>query len=432
MSPNAIALVGELLPRVAATEGRKTQRRQIGLAKLQGAVGAIVGGVLRRWSRDVPEAVYRSRAPDDFTGGPVPARQFTAAIDGLVSVGLIHQSRSVNYLAHDFGDGETVFDGKARRYWPSADLLALAAQRGVTPATVATDFAQTVPTTPPKVAQPLRLFSLKQRGQRGRQPLPLSKLGADVERLRRSVHEANAFAAQHDVSGCLPPRWYRVFTECSLLDGRWQAAGIEGLYQLMPEAERIARIRINGEAVAEVDVKASQLSILHGLLGLPLPEGDPYEFPDVPRSVVKSWILATMGKGSPVTRWARKAVKGNPELQEHDPKQVGQIVCNRYPFLRKPADAVCVQAGLDKLAHIAKPAKLLTHRLMAIEAEAIGGAMQYLRSARGILALPIHDSLIVPQSGVGYAGGALESAFSYFAKARVRWTVDRGADMPRA
>ncbi len=86
-SPKATALVAELAARVAAIEAtsadRKTNRRKAGKAKLQGAVGAVVGGLLRRWARDVPEAVFRPRTPADFTGGPVASRQFIAASSQL-------------------------------------------------------------------------------------------------------------------------------------------------------------------------------------------------------------------------------------------------------------------------------------------------------------------------------------------------------------
>jgi hypothetical protein len=41
-------------------------------------------------------------------------------------------------------------------------------------------------------------------------------------------------------------------------------------------------------------------------------------------------------------------------------------------------------------------------------------------------------SLIMPQSGVRHVGGALDSAFSYFAKVRVRWDMQSAPDMPRA
>jgi hypothetical protein len=60
---------------------------------------------------------------------------------------------------------------------------------------------------------------------------------------------------------------------------------------------------------------------------------------------------------------------------------------------------------------------------MAIEAQALTGAMDYLRAARGVLALPMHDGLIVPLSGAGHVGGGLDGAFATLAKVRVRWTI---------
>jgi hypothetical protein len=195
--------------------------------------------------------------------------------------------------------------------------------------------------------------------------------------------------------------------------------------------DRLSKFTIDGEPVAEIDVKASHLSIMHGLLGLPLPEGDPYEFPEVPRSVVKAWITATLGKGSQVRTWSTKALKRDPELGNHNAKHVGRLICHRYPFMRQPARAVAGAAGLDRLDHIGTPERLLTHRLMAIEAQVLTGAMQYLRTVHGVLALPIHDSLIVPRWGVGHAKGGLDGAFATLAKVRVRLTVDVALDMPR-
>ena len=110
---------------------------------------------------------------------------------------------------------------------------------------------------------------------------------------------------------------------------------------------------------------------------------------------------------------------------------MGRVIIERYPFLRAPAQAVAHAAGLDKLAHLGPPERLLTHRLMSIEAAALTGAMSVLRS-RGILALPMHDGLLVPVSGAGHVGSALDSAYSYFAKVRIRWKVTPGPGMPRA
>jgi hypothetical protein len=169
----------------------------------------------------------------------------------------------------------------------------------------------------------------------------------------------------------------------------------------MFEADRLANVEINDERVAEPDVRAAHLSIMHGLLGLPLPEGDPYKIPGVPRSVVKAWITTTLGKGSVARRWPKKATKRNPDFRHHDRREVGRLVRDRYPFLQRPAQAVASAAELDRLGHLGTPEKLLTHRLMALEAEALTGDMRYRREARGVLALPIHDGLLVPLSGAG-------------------------------
>jgi hypothetical protein len=436
-SPGAVAFVTEITALVAhheATAGtRQTSRRQSGSDKLRFAVGAIVGGLLRRWARAEPLPVFRSRTPGDFTGGLVGARQFLTAYGALVEIRLVHQSRSIRYgsgIVWDASGGE-YFYGKAPRLWPAPALLTAAVRHGLTPASLADDFKDVYPTKPPAVPKPLQIFALKESPRAERVPIPIHVGDPEAVRLKEAVDSYNAWIAQHDVGGCLPPRLKRVFTACWALGGRWYAVGNEGNYQMMPERERLARITINGEPVVEVDVQASHLSIMHGLLGLPLPEGDPYGFSDVPRWVAKVWITVTLGKGSPVMQWAPRAMKSNPDLAEHDPKHVGRAICEQYSFLRNPADAVTVLAGLDKLKHLGSPRKLLTHRLMAIEAQALTGAMDYVKGW-GILALPTHDGLLVPVSAVCHAVNGLVGAYSWAAnRVRIRCTVERAPDMPR-
>jgi hypothetical protein len=345
-----------------------------------------------------------------------------------VVLGLIHQSRSIRYGLLWGDGGPERFLGKAPRLWPTQALLDTVGRHGLTPATLAEDFGDSHPTQPPAVPDTLQVFTLKRRGRAEKAPIRIRQGNPEATRIREEVASYNEWVAEHDIRGCLPPRFKRVFTTSRLLGGRWYVVGNEGNYQLMSEPERL-RITIAGEPVVEADVRSSHLSIMHGLLGLPLPEGDPYEFPDVPRSVAKAWITATLGKGSPVKRWADRAAKDNPELLDFDPKQVGEVVCERYPFLRRPAQAVAAAAGLS--GRIGKPASLLTHRLMAIEAAALTGAMSVLRSC-GILALPMHDGLLVPVSDAGHVGSVLDSAYSYFAKVRIRWKVTPAPGMPRA
>jgi hypothetical protein len=430
VSPGALALVADMTAQVAAHEERATtrgnRRRKSGTARLQQAVGAIIAGLLRCWARPEPRAVFRSRKTDDFTGGPVAARQYLAACDALFALGLVYRSGNIRYgLGMSFGeDDPDVFAGKAPRLWPTQALLAAAAWRGVAPTTLFEDFKDTYPAKPPAVPQPIQLFALKRPRRSEKAAIPIRRGDSDAAKMLEEVNGYNAWIAEHKIGGCLPPRLKRVFTASWDLHGRWYAVGSEGNYQRLSEVQRLD-MTINGEPVVEVDVRASHLSIMHGLLGLPLPDTDDlYAFSDVHRSVVKTWITATLGKGSPVRKWAIKATKDNPDLLRHDPRHVGEVVCQRYAFLRSPARAVVGPAGLEKLGHLATPARLLTHRLMAIEAKALTGAMDYVRARGGVLALPMHDGLIVPASGERYAKRALDGAFATLAKVRIRCTVE--------
>ncbi len=183
-------------------------------------------------------------------------------------------------------------------------------RHGLTPATLAEDFGDAYPTKPPTIPEPIQAFALKKPRRSEKTPLMIRRGDPEAARIREEVESYNDWIAQHEITGCLPPRLKRVFTASWPLGGRWYAVGNEGVYQRMSEAERL-RITINGEPVVEADVRASHLSIMHGLLGLPLPEGDPYEFTDVARSVAKAWITATLGKGSQPKGSVRHGIGGS-------------------------------------------------------------------------------------------------------------------------
>jgi hypothetical protein len=407
---------------------RQRQRGARDKQKLQDAVAAIVGGLLHHWARTPPCPAFHSRKANAFSaGGLVSVRQFVPVIDALVARGFVATAAGVRW-AYDWGDGTTSSQGLAARFWPNRSLIEAAERHGLRPATVATDFEETFRTKAPKVVAPIEVRSLRAFGRTERRSYSPAMLGPDADRIAQDVEQVNAFAAEFDIRGCTPPRWKRVYVVSPLLGGRWTALGTDGVYQTMSAARRLGGITINGEPVVEVDVKASHLSIMHGLLGLPLPDGDQYGLPELPRAVVKAWITATLGKGSAVTKWPQRTREEAPDIARYCPIDVGQRICARYPFLARPAQAVAGPARLDRLEHLGSPEKLLTHRLMAIEAEALTGAMSYLRNSRGVLALPIHDSLLVPRSGLGYVRGGLEGAFGYFAKVRVRVTQEAIVD----
>lgn len=411
-TPAAVALVEELTAAVADLEAgtRGNRRGAAGRAKLHDAVGAVVGGLLRAWDGGTARACFHPLNRSAFTGGPVGHRQFTAAVAGLEALGHVARHAGINY-AFAWEDGPS-FVGKAARFRPAAPLLALAARHGVTPGTARDAFGTAYPTKPPAVHKPLLLRGLPAPRRKGtgarpeRQELPIRAGDATARRLAEQVRDANARADRHDVRGCLPPRWRRAFVLDWCLGGRWASVGGAGHYQSLSPAER-AGITIDGARTVELDVTAAHLTVMHGLLGVPMPVGDPYTVPGVPRDVAKAWIVAALGKGSPVTRWAATA--------EVDParwlaREVGAVILARYPFLSDPAAAVC------DLAHLGPPRRLLTHRLMGLEAAAITAAMERLWAV-GTLALPVHDSLIVPAGAVEPARQALVEGFEAVAGA---------------
>ena len=427
----AHALVDALTAAVVASEagaGRGNARGAVGQAKLRRAVAGIVGGVLRVWGHK-GAAVWHQREPAAFTGAPIAHRQFIAAADGLTRLGLLQAAPSIRYRV-EYGEDWSHSTGKAARWRPTARLLELATGRGITPGGVREAFVMEFSPVPPKVPRevivrrPLR--EGRRPGQGGGQRGPGIPTAPDDQvalRLAAEVAETNEWAAEHEVRGCAAPRWWRPFGPDWSLGGRWAAVGGSGVYQRLPKAER-QRMTINGAAVAEVDVVASHLSIMHGLLGLELPEGDLYAVPGWPREAVKAWVTATLGKGTAVRRWSARAVLEAPALKGCAAAAVGAAVMARYPFLERPAAAVAGVAGLERLRHLGTPERLLTHRLQGIEAGAVSRAMEFLRVARGVLALPVHDSLIVPAAAVARTRETLGLAFHAAARVTVRTKAD--------
>ncbi len=441
VTPAAVALVEELTTHVAVQEALTTpvRRGEAGRKLLRGAVGAVVGGVLRAWTQTIPS--YRKLQAASFTGQPIGRRAFEAATTALRGLRLLGVAEGITKPPIDWEEGVRSWSGAVTRYWPTLDLLDMATLHGVTAATVNADFrSQPSTKAPPLPPEPVLVRRVTSRQYDpaardvGKDLLPISALGHNAERLIREVQSFNAFAAEQAVEGCLPPRWKRVFQACDALHGRWYALGgsADRPYQSMPKAQRRADIRINGEPVAEIDIQASHLSIMHGLLGLKLPEGDPYEVPEVPRDIVKKWILASLGNGVGVTSWPKRQLKNaSPEEAElfrsFDASAVKAVVCAKYPFLSTPAQAVAVPAGLTKLSHLGSPERLLALRLQGIEARALTTVMMLLKNwsqAPGpALALSMFDGIIVAQSAVQNAQMLIRGSFGYHAGIEVRTTV---------
>jgi hypothetical protein len=397
----ARALVVAAEGQALATEQRGRSRGAAEAASFRRAVGALVGASLGAWWRHgVP--VSHSRKTSAFTGLPIGARTALAAADALTAAGLLHHHPGYRrqVLPGIYGAGWSA------RWHPTAALLALAGAHGVTPESVADAFRRVgVETIRPTA--PAELVEVKALGN---ERLAGGDLAAAVE----TVAAFNARAAAVAVQGCPLPVLRRTYHGTG--HGRFYAlGGGAASFQQMPAEDRLRDITIAGEPIAEVDARASHLTILHALAKVPLPEGDPYALPGIPREAVKAFVTMTIGTGKPAQRWAKdtKREDGWPPLGS-----IREAVVSRYPFMRCPAMLVPEDflPGTD-------PERALAHYLMRVEADALATAMGLLWRDHGTLALPIHDCLLVPRSAAERAAEAIRTGYLVHAGEEPRVSV---------
>ena len=182
------------------------------------------------------------------------------------------------------------------------------------------------------------------------------------------------------------------------LGGRLFPSGSLG-YMGMNSQER-ALIKINQEAITEIDINASYLTILHALKGIAMPDAeDMYAIGGLPREVVKKWFSITLGSDAFHTRW----LKGNVgEFKEagvaHKSwmtvKAVEKVVLEHFPLMKDwPKQGV------------------RWSNLMFIESEVVISTMQELMVKHQVPSLPVHDCIIVRKSDQELAMSVLSEQF---------------------
>ena len=415
-TPAAETLIGALVGIVIAHTSRKNAIGPKTLPKLRRAVGGVLGDILTCWAKNPPAMTFRTSKEETFTGEPVSYTYFVMTLEGFLAAGLLHRHGAIRFAQSEISPS----DGKAARYWPAVGLLDAARGHGLHTGNLDEHFAHEFPTRPPKIVHPVLVRPFRSYGRRRDDAVPPDYRSMVARTIRDEVEAFNSFAGTFDVQGCRPPRFRRMFTGDLTLQGRWYAVGPVN-YQGIDKPRRAA-VTINGEPVVELDVRASFLTILHGVFGLPLPEGDLYDLPGIPRDVVKAGVVATLGKGSIIRRWSKRSVKDTPECAFHSAATVGTALLHRYPFLGHLGDTV---------SHLPKSLResrgLLSAFLMGIESSAMTMAMEYVRKHAEALALPVHDSLIVLETVETIGRQGIAAGFVRFAKVVPVIEVSRAA-----
>jgi hypothetical protein len=116
------------------------------------------------------------------------------------------------------------------------------------------------------------------------------------------------------------------------MGGRLYSQHFTNSYQVMGGDERL-RMTINGEPVAEIDIRASYLTIFLALHGIQLPESDPYELPGLGpehRNAVKQWMVGTFGNSMPIRRWPPRMLQKTPELAQYKVSTITKAALTKY------------------------------------------------------------------------------------------------------
>jgi len=382
---------------------RKNNRGKDALEKFHRATGAVIADLMLGLRREKSPLSYRTLSPATFNDGPVSYRNFKSIIDTLEGLGWVFKA------AEGFYRRETISSGRATRYGINTLLLEKAANFEITPANVDKHFACELPRAPLVLNSAKEKYDWKHALSRYR---PFSdkkrvhfEVTAETEKLEAEVTELNEFFSEFKLEGGTHRGYRRIFN-LGIPEGyRWNKGGRlysagEENYQMLPAAER-AQMRINGELVKELDIRASFLTILYAQRCQSLDlSTDPYQIEGIPRDVVKQWIVMTLGHHRYHRSWPKAfkdkffAEEGTELQTVHPIKKVRAAVLNRHPVIAKSQN---------------HPTDIFD--LMYLESEAMVRAMLQLKRVYGIPSLTVHDSILVRGRDVCAAAEVLSRSF---------------------
>jgi hypothetical protein len=412
-SEQAKALVAKLSSMVeenSIAAGVRKNKRKDTANKLEYATGAFLADLLRPLDADEPNGwVYRSLKKAAFTGAAVPRRTFEQLYEGLKGLAFLDHVPG-HKVAKDRYEDRTQY---ASRFRATPALLRFCAEHGVDP-TKAIDHFEFEYDLP---KHPIELRARKEKDWYSK-TVPSGRVmeferTRFVEDMENSIRELNAYFDKQKLRGGFHHGYVRIFSNGNDPDFEWDKGGrfysqhFTESYQVM-SSERRRMMTINGEPVAEIDIRASYLTIFLSMHGIQLDTTkDPYEvpgFPEEDRTAVKQWFVATFGNTKPIRRWPPRMLKDKPELSQYRVADITAAVTSKYPALAiwgEPLDGRII-GWAD---------------LMFIESEVMFGAMRNLMYIHDTPSLSVHDSLIVPASKVEEARDAI--AFTLHAKHRV-------------
>lgn len=232
---------------------------------------------------------------------------------------------------------------------------------------------------------PLVLRTVKVSGKAKNLPIPEGEPAATY---RAEMHRINRWLANADIACDYDDkgnprdegdrRLSRIFND-GMLDQGGRLYG--GFWLHMRGADRLADITLNGEPVAMLDYGQCGIRIAYGLVGAAPPSGDLYCVPGLERfrEGVKKVLNAQLSRTSPMKRLPMNT-------REHfhrslSAREIEALILQHHHAIRE-----YFHGGLG-LTLMFKESQVLVRCLLQL-------------SDMNLLALPVHDGLLVPQSQV--------------------------------
>jgi hypothetical protein len=412
VSAEAEAIVATLTAMLSehalASKARKNKRDSTA-EKLSYATGAFLADLLRPYDHTDPKPspwVYRSMHAKSFTNKPVTYRIFVSLIDGLKGLGLLQQVEGHKVSAEPEDTGKF-----GARFRATPALLRFCSERAVDPANVL-DYFEFEYDLPKEV---LERRAKKEGGYWLKtkpvgKSLPFERDGV-TKAIEGNVRELNEFFKQQKLRGGSHHGYVRIYHNGDDPNFFWNMGGrlysqhTKDSYQVKNGGER-RRMTINGEPVAEIDIRASYLTIFLSMHGIQLPEGDPYELPGLGpehRTAVKSWMVGTFGNAKAIVRWPSRMLKDDPELKQYRVSNITKAALAKYPALAEWGEAANWGVFGNRIHNWAD--------LMWIESNVMLSTMLKLMREHRVPSLSVHDSLVVPAIAAETTTEVLKESF---------------------
>jgi hypothetical protein len=409
-SPVAIAACRDLLEHLLGQPHMQAAEAKVTLKRLK-VFGALVADLLERDPNDNGGWLFRSTSSNSFSGDIVGYRPFMTGYSALVGM-MVEEVKGHRI----WGDSELLASGKtpvwqrATRFRATPRLRDWFSERGIDRGSWKDHFKRGL--SAPSAGKgpcPVVLRAEKPphhfRVRKGHN-LPIDKSDPLVAALIARMGRINDYLGKLEVEPYGPVVLRRIFSNGDNPKHAWRQGG--RLYAIgsttYQTAKKVARrgITINGKPTSELDIQASHVTILAGLGHIPRFQGDPYEVDGIPRSVVKKWVQMTLSHGRRHLRWPPDAIRdlqkdhGIDLKADYPLSSTAEIILRHLPILKYDG-STSVAVGWGELQFR--------------ESEIILAAMEVLAFEHDVPALPIHDSLMVPEEAKDLAKSVLGAAF---------------------